>query len=137
MYGVLILLVSFSMLNTMLMSVMERTREFGILMALGIRSSKLASLVMYETILIAGLGLLIGAALGWIIALYFHQAGFSYPGMDEMGERFNLPAKMYPSVTAFTVFLGPGIVFLFSVLAAVYPALRLIRLQPVAAMRAV
>jgi len=137
MYGVLILLVSFSMLNTMLMSVLERTREFGILMALGIRSSKLASLVMYETILIASLGLLIGAALGWMIALYFHQTGFSYPGMDEMAERFNLPAQMFPSVTVFTVFLGPGIVFLFSVLAAVYPALRLFRLQPVAAMRAV
>jgi ABC-type lipoprotein release transport system permease subunit len=137
MYGVLIILVSFSVLNTMLMSVLERTREFGILMALGIRPGKLAALVMFETIMIAGLGLLIGAALGWFIASWFHQAGFSYPGMEEMAERFNLPPKMYPSVTFFTVFLGPGVVFLFSLLAAVYPALRLFHLQPVAAMRAV
>jgi len=137
MYGVLILLVSFSMLNTMLMSVLERTREFGILMALGIRPGKLAALVMSETTLIAGLGLMLGAALGWCIAMYFHQTGFGYPGMAEMAERFNLPARMFPSITAFTVFLGPGVVFFFSLLAAIYPALRLFRLQPVAAMRAV
>jgi len=137
MYGVLIVLVSFSMLNTMLMSVLERTREFGILLALGIRPGKLASLVLFETILIASLGLLIGAALGWVIAVYFHHAGFSYPGMEEFAERFNLPSKMYPSITVFTVFLGPGVVFFFSLLAAVYPALRLFSLQPVAAMRAV
>ena len=137
MYGVLILLVSFSMLNTMLMSVLERTREFGILMALGIRPGRLASLVLFETILIASLGLLIGVALGWGISGYFHQVGFSYPGMEEFAKRFNLPARMYPSLTLFTVFLGPGVVFLFSLLAAVYPALRLFRLQPVAAMRAV
>ena len=137
MYGVLIILVSFSMLNTMLMSVLERTREFGVLMALGIRPGKLASLVIFETILIAGLGLLIGAALGWMLTLYFHQVGFSYPGMEQMARRFNLPERMYPGVTAFTVFLGPGVVFAFSVLAAAYPALRLFRVQPVAAMHAV
>jgi len=137
MYGVLIILVSFSMLNTMLMSVLERTREFGILMALGIRPGKLASLVLFETFLIASLGLLIGAALGWGIAVYFHQSGFTYPGMEEFAKRFNLPARMYPSVTVFTIFLGPGVVFFFSLLASVYPALRLFRLQPVAAMRAV
>lgn len=137
MYGVLIILVSFSVLNTMLMSVLERTREFGILMALGIRPGTLAALVMFETILIAGLGLLIGAAVGWSISSWFHQTGFSYPGMDELAERFNLPAKMYPSITFSSVFLGPGVVFVFSLLAAVYPALRLFRLQPLAAMRAV
>jgi len=136
MYAVLIILVSFSVLNTMLMSVLERTREFGVLMALGIRPAKLASLVMFETSLIASLGLLIGAALGWMIVLYFHQAGFSYPGMDEMAKRFNLPPRMYPSITAFSVLLGPGVVFVSSLMAAVYPALRLFRLQPVAAMRA-
>jgi len=137
MYGVLIILVAFSVLNTQLMSVLERTREFGVISALGIKPRKLASLVMLETTLMALLGLLIGLVLGWMLALYFNSAGFSYPGMEEMAGKFNLPDRMYPSVTFFSMLLGPSVVFLFSLLASVYPATRLFRLQPVEAMRAV
>lgn len=136
MYGVLIVLVAFSVLNTQLMSVMERTREFGVISALGVRPRKLASLVMLETALMALIGLSIGVFLGWLLTLYFHTAGFSYPGMEEAAARFNLPGKMYPSVTPLSILLGPLVVFLFCLLAAVYPALRLFRLRPVEAMRA-
>ncbi|MEE4217950.1 MAG: FtsX-like permease family protein [Xanthomonadales bacterium] len=136
MYGVLIVLVAFSVLNTQLMSVMERTREFGVISALGVRPRKLASLVMLETALMALIGLAIGVFLGWLLTLYFQTAGFSYPGMEEAAARFNLPGKMYPSVTPLSILLGPLVVFLFCLLAAVYPALRLYRLQPVEAMRA-
>jgi ABC-type lipoprotein release transport system permease subunit len=137
MYGVLIILVAFSVLNTQLMSVLERTREFGVITALGIKPRKLASLVMLETALMSMIGLLIGVFLGWLVATYFNSVGFSYPGMEEVAERFNLPGKMYPSVTVFSMMLGPVVVFLFCLLAAIYPALRLFRLQPVEAMRAV
>ncbi len=137
MYGVLIILVAFSVMNTQLMSVLERTREFGVITALGIKPRKLASLVMLETALMALLGLLIGLLLGWMLAMYFNSVGFSYPGMEEMGAKFNLPSTMYPSVTFFSMLLGPSVVFLFCLLAAVYPSLRLFRLQPVEAMRAV
>ncbi len=136
MYGVLIILVAFSVLNTQMMSVLERTREFGVITALGIRPRKLASLVMLETALMALIGLSIGVFLGWLVALYFHTVGFSYPGMEEVAERFNLPGKMYPSLTFFSMMLGPVVVFLFCLLASVYPAMRLFRLQPVEAMRA-
>lgn len=137
MYGVLIILVAFSVLNTQLMSVLERTREFGVITALGIKPRKLVSLVMLETILMALIGLAVGVFLGWLVALYFNTTGFSYPGMEQLAEKFNLPGKMYPSVTLFSLLLGPAVVFLFCLLAAVYPALRLLRLQPVEAMRAI
>ena len=137
MYGVLIVLVAFSVLNTQLMSVMERTREFGVISALGIRPRKLAALVMLETALMALIGLAIGLFLGWLVAYYFNVQGFSYPGMQEVAERYNLPGEMYPSITLGTMLLGPVVVFGFCLLAAVYPALRLFRLRPVEAMRAV
>jgi len=137
MYGVLIILVAFSVLNTQLMSVLERTREFGVITALGIKPRQLASLVMLETTLMALIGLSIGVFLGWLVALYFNMVGFSYPGMEEVAARFNLPGKMYPSVTVFSMMLGPIVVFLFCLLASIYPAMRLYRLQPVDAMRAV
>jgi len=137
MYGVLIILVAFSVMNTQLMSVLERTREFGVMTALGIKPMRLASLVMLETVLMALIGLLIGLFLGWLVTAYFNQEGFSYPGMEEMGAKFNLSDRMYPTVTLFTMLLGPGIVFIFCLLAAIYPSLRLFRLRPVEAMRAV
>lgn len=137
MYAVLIVLVAFSVLNTQLMSVLERTREFGIMMALGVKPVRLGALVFTETSLMSILGLTIGAGLGTVLAYYLSIVGFSYPGMAEMADKFNLDDRIYPSLSLLSIFLGPGIVFLCSLLASVYPALRLFFLQPVSAMRAV
>ena len=137
MYAVLIVLVAFSVLNTQLMSVLERTREFGTMMALGVKPARLSTLVITETFLMSSLGLALGAALGTALAYYLSIVGFSYPGMAEMAGKFNLPDRMYPSLSLLSIFLGPGIVFLCSLLASLYPALRLFLLQPVSAMRAV
>jgi ABC-type lipoprotein release transport system permease subunit len=136
MYGVLIVLVAFSVLNTQLMSVMERTREFGVISALGVKPGKLASLVMLETALMALIGFLAGIFLGWLVTLYFSHVGFAYPGMEEAAARFNLPGRMYPGISFLSLILGPAVVFMFCLLASLYPALRLFRLRPVEAMRA-
>ncbi|MBT8128198.1 MAG: FtsX-like permease family protein [Gammaproteobacteria bacterium] len=137
MYGVLIVLVAFSVLNTQLMSVLERTREFGVMMALGVKPARLGSLVITETVVMSGLGLAIGAVLGIAMTWYLSIVGFSYPGMEEMADRFNLPERMYPSLSFLSIMLGPSVVFLFSLLASIYPSVRLFFLQPVIAMRAV
>lgn len=137
MYGILIILVAFSVLNTQLMSVLERTHEFGVIMAIGIKPRRLALLVLLETFLMALLGLLIGLLLGGLVAAYFAEVGFSYPGMDEMAEKFNMSPVMYPSLKPFSLLLGPSVVFVFCLFAAVYPALKLYALKPVEAMRAV
>ena len=136
MYGVLLLLVAFSVLNTQLMSVLERTREFGVMLALGMRPGRLARLVGMETLLLAGLGLVLGVLLGALLTWYLSHTGFTYPGMEEMAAKFNLPARMYPRISPLSLLSGPLLVFLGAMLAALYPALRLLRLQPVAAMRA-
>ena len=137
MYGVLIVLVAFSVLNTQLMSVMERTREFGVISALGVKPGKLASLVMLETALMALIGLLAGVFLGWLVTLFFSHVGLAYPVMEEAAARFNLPGRMYPTISFLSLMLGPAVVFAFCLLASLYPALRLFRLRPVEAMRAV
>jgi putative ABC transport system permease protein len=136
-YAILIILVAFSVLNTQLMSVLERTHEFGIMMALGIRPIRLGSLVAQETALMSLLGLAIGVGIGYVLSLYLSVAGFTYPGMEEMGEKFNLPSRIYPEVSLLSMLWGPTAIFVGAMLAAIYPALRLLRLQPVIAMRAV
>lgn len=137
MYIVLIVLVAFSVLNTQLVSVLERTREFGTMMALGLKPSRLSRLVMLETALMTGLGLMLGITCGLLLNLYLSRVGFSYPGMEEMALKFNLPDRMYPEISLFTLTMGPSIVAIASLLAAIYPATRLYRLLPIEAMRAV
>jgi len=136
MYAVLVILVAFSVLNTQLMSVLERTHEFGIVLALGLKPGRLGRLVLLETALMGGMGLLIGALVGGAMTAWLGVHGFTLPGMEEMGARFNLPSRLHPQVTFASLSSGPAVVFLFSLLASVYPALRLRRLQPVEAMRA-
>ncbi len=136
MYAILIILVAFSVLNTQLMSVLERTREFGVMMALGLKPGKLSRLVITETGLMSGLGFLFGALIGFIIVWYLSQVGFYYPGMEEMAARFNLPDRMYPRIGLLPLLLGPGIVAVASLIASTYPATRLYRLLPIEAMRA-
>ena len=137
MYGILVILVAFSVLNTQLMSVLERTHEFGIVMSLGLTPGRLGRLVLLETAIMGLLGLVLGAILGGLLTWWLSINGFAYPGMDEMAAKFNLPARFYPQVSTISLLSGPIVVFLFTIIAALYPALRLHKLHPVEAMRAV
>ena len=137
MYGILVILVAFSVLNTQLMSVLERTHEFGIVMSLGLTPGRLGRLVLLETAILGLLGMLFGAFLGALVTYWFSVNGFSYPGMEEMTAKFHLPSRFYPQISVPSLLIGPAVVFMFTILAAVYPALRLRKLNPVEAMRAV
>jgi putative ABC transport system permease protein len=136
MYGILIILVAFSVLNTQLMSVLERTKEFGIVMSLGVTPGRLGRLVLLETTLMGIVGLVLGVLLGGGLVLWLHFHGFTYPGLEEMGGKFNLPGRIYPTVSMLGLLTGPVIVLAASVIASFYPALRLHWMEPVAAMRA-
>ncbi|MFT5879420.1 MAG: putative ABC transport system permease protein [Moritella sp.] len=137
MYVILIVLVSFSVMNTQLMSVLERTREFGTVMALGLRPTRLSRLILLETTMMAVLGLVIGVVIGMSITAYLHVYGFSYPGMEDMAAKFNMSERLYPSINWLAALAGPSLVMIFSVLATIYPAMKIRRLAPLDAMRAV
>jgi len=136
MYIVLIVLVSFSVLNTQLMSVLERTREFGIMTAIGLRPSSLGKLVLLETAAMASIGLVIGTGLGFMLSLYLNEVGLSIPGMADMAAQYNLLDKMYPAVDFISISIGPLTVFFACLIAAIYPIIKLQGLEPVPAMRA-
>ncbi len=136
MYGILIVLVAFSVLNTQLMSVLERTKEFGIILSVGVTPGRLGRLILLETALMGTVGMLLGMGLGAVLILWLNQNGFAYPGMEEMAGKFNLPSRIYPELSVIGLLMGPSIVLLASVTAALYPALRLRWMEPVQAMRA-
>jgi len=137
MYGCLILIVTFSILNTFLMAVLERTREFGVMLALGAKHTVIGKLVMLESLLLTLLGLGIGLAIGTIVVLYFYVYGFSYPGMEELGAQFGLTEDVTPQLSLLAFTLGPAAILLFTMIGSLYPALRIRLLKPVDAMKSV
>ncbi|SEH06128.1 outer membrane-specific lipoprotein transporter subunit LolE [Candidatus Venteria ishoeyi] len=93
-YICLVLVVTFSILNTFLMAVLERTREFGMLLALGMKAHHISLMVWLESLLLTLLGLLLGLLFGGLLVLYYYYYyGFSYPGMEEIGAQFGITGK--------------------------------------------
>ncbi|HJX18347.1 MAG TPA: FtsX-like permease family protein [Acidiferrobacterales bacterium] len=135
-YIALIVIVTLSIMNTFLMSVLERTREFGIMLALGISPLRLGTMVVLESAFLTLLGLIIGIAIGGGIAVWLHFEGFTFPGMKEIYAQFGLPGVIYPILSVESFLLGPSVIFVFTLLAALYPALRIRKLQPVEAIHA-
>jgi ABC-type lipoprotein release transport system permease subunit len=136
-YICLVLIVTFSILNTFLMAVLERTREFGVMLALGAKPFLIAKLVILESLLLTLLGLAIGMIIGITIVLYFYIHGFSYPGMEELGAEFGLTGKVTPELSLLAISLGPLVILIFTMLASIYPALGIRLLKPVDAMKSV
>jgi putative ABC transport system permease protein len=83
------------------------------------------------------LGLVLGVLLGGLVAWYFSIYGISLPGMENIASRYNVPSRLYADVSLLSLLLGPSIVFVATLMASLYPALRLYWLKPVDAMRAV
>lgn len=132
-YCILIIVVIFSVLNNQLMAVLERRKEYGILLSLGVAHRRLIILLLTETALLACIGLIIGLVLGAIVNGYFASVGVHFAGMEQMAEKFNLPSRIFPIFHPYTLLAGPLCVFVGSVFAACYPAMKLKALHPVLA----
>lgn len=136
-YAVLVFVVTFSILNTFLMAVLERTREFGVLLALGTRPAFLGAVAMAESLMLLVLGLLAGLALGAGLGALAAHYGIAFSSSEEVLARWGLPARIYPRLDLFSLTIGPAAVLVVSGLAALFPLLRVRRLRPVDAMKAV
>ncbi len=124
-------------LNTFFMSVMERTREFGILMAQGMRPWTIRGLVLLETFLLGCIALIIGLSCGAIMTLYMQQVGIDLAGyITPVTYAGGTILPRLHAVFETGNFLVPaGMLMLISLIAGFLPANRAARLDPVAAVR--
>lgn len=134
---ILIVVVGFGILNTILMAILERVRELGMMMALGLRPAAVFRVVYWESIFVAGVGLVIGLALAIPTVAYFVAnpiplTGESMSGMAEM-------IGMEPVMTFELELLNPVVsaltILVVGIIAAFYPALKASRGRPVDALR--
>lgn len=135
---ILVAVVVFSIFNTFLMSVLERTREFGLMLALGTRPKNIVFMVMQESMLLNFIGLIPGFVFAYAINLQLAETGFTIPGTEEVYQQFNINiGRLYPDMDLFYLLLGPIVVFLSTNLSSWIPLLRIHKLKPVDAMRTV
>ncbi len=134
---ILIVVVAFSILNTFLMSIFERTREFGVLMAIGTTPGRMTKLLLIESTTITMLGIVIGIIAGSLITWYFQVHGIVISGTSELLRQYGMPERMFPQLSLLSISIGPGAVLVITLLTALYPALKVRRLRPVVAMKAV
>jgi ABC-type lipoprotein release transport system permease subunit len=122
--------------NTLLMSVMERTREFGVMMAIGTQSTQILSLVLMETLLIAGVGMLLGTTLGVSITQYLSHVGLNLGQYSTAMETMpGLSGDVHPYLQMSHVLIVNLLVLLVTLVPALYPAWKASRLLPVTAIR--
>jgi len=136
-YFLLILVVAFSILNTFLMAIFERTREFGVLMAIGTAPARLTKVLLIESVTMTMIGIFIGILMGCMITLYFQTIGIDISGASELLSQFGISGRMHPKLSVLSAVSGPLAVFIITFFAALYPALKVRRMRPVEAMRAV
>ncbi len=137
MMGLLFIVVAAGIMNTFLMAVFERIREFGILMSLGTPPSAIFKLVMVESFLVGIIGAFAGLALGligyWVNCYY----PISYESYGEMSEVMvmDLSIKFYPTLIWANVMRAVGGIIIVTLLAALWPAIKASLLKPVEALR--
>ena len=136
MYSTLVIVVVFIILNTLYMSVLERTREFGVLLAIGMTPGRIGRMVWLEITFLSLVGNGVGMALGIALTAYFQQVGIGIESMDEVYAEWGLPSRFYPAMTPFRVLLGPTVLISAIVLMGIVPYRRALGLDPVEAMAA-
>jgi putative ABC transport system permease protein len=134
--GILIVVVAFGILNTVLMSVTERFREFGILLAIGMPQRLLVRLVLTETLFIIMTGILIGNLFAFGVVSWFAAHPIVFTGENAaMMEEFGFLPQM-GSVVRFSSFINTSLaVLILSLLAALYPLYRVSRLKALKGIR--
>jgi ABC-type lipoprotein release transport system permease subunit len=125
----------FGIVNTMLMAILERRKELGMLMAIGMNKMRIFIMIMLETILLSLSGAVLGIVVGLLSIDYLGREGLDLSLWGEGFEAIGYDPVIYFSIDTQSVAVVIMMVVLTAVLAAVYPSYRALRLRPVEALK--
>ncbi|WP_045479356.1 ABC transporter permease [Vibrio owensii] len=131
---VFVLAMTLGIVNIMLMSVFERTREFGVLMAVGMQKHKIRLLIVFETLFLGLSGCALGLLGSAIMLKVLSVTGLSLAGMAEGLGAYGVDTLLYPRVSITEYQMIIVAIFVASLIAALYPARQILKHRPVDAM---
>ena len=131
--GIILLALLFGITNTMLMSVLDRVREFGVLMAVGMRRRRVFAMIVLETLFLSITGSIAGILLGLTTVFWFGHTGISLAWFSDGLSLWGISSMLYPAVHS-SMYITLGVmVIVAACAAAMYPATKAIRLNPASA----
>jgi len=131
---IVLLIVSTGILNTILMSVLERKHEFGIMSALGTKPDQIIFVVTVESFFLGALGCLLGGLVGVGLSYFFGACGIDLSSISEALNSFYIGSVIRPKIDAASTALYICVILMVSILVSMAPARRAGRLKPVDAL---
>lgn len=133
--GIILLALSFGIINTMLMAVLERVREIGMLMAIGMNKPRIFFMIILETVMLSIAGSPVGFLIAYVFVEFFGEHGIDLGKFSEGLSSYGYSSIIYPKLDTEFYFSIYVMTFLAALIASLYPAIRALKLKPVEAIR--
>jgi len=133
--GIILLALTFGVINTMLMSVLERIRELGMLMAIGLNKRKIFIMIMLETSYLTLIGTPIGLLTGWLTVTTLGKTGINLSMFSEGLASYGFSSIIYPALDQDKYEIIVIMCLITTILSAIYPAYKALQLNPSEAIR--
>ncbi len=135
--GIILFAILFGIVNTMLMAILERFRELGMLMAVGMSKPNIFFMIVLETIFLAITGGMVGLAAAWSTIEYFANKGINLSLLAEGMASFGMSEILYPYLALEYYPILALMVLVTAIVAAIYPAVKALKLNPATAIRTI
>ncbi len=133
---VLLMVVAFGILNTIQMSIFERTRELGIMLAIGTKPGQLRLIIIIESLFITLMGISLGIFLGAVVSYYLQFNPMDYSAYADEMAIWGVSTTLIPArLTALNIIITSGLIFTISIFAILFPANRASKLKPIEAIK--
>ncbi len=132
---IILIALLFGIVNTMMMAVLERIAELGMLMAIGMSKVKIFWMIVFETVMLSVTGAVIGIIIGMITIGYFGKHGLNLSIWSKGLEQIGFDPIIYTTIDNYFVLMIVFLILGTGILSSVFPAVKALRLKPVAALR--
>ncbi|MDX2362589.1 MAG: FtsX-like permease family protein [Crocinitomicaceae bacterium] len=134
---IIIFALTFGIVNTMLMAVLERKRELGMLLCVGMNKRKVFIMIMFETIFLSLAAAPIGLLISWATISYFGNHGINLMDVEDAMYQFGYDPMVYTKLDASVYITITMMIMIAATISSIYPARKALKYNPAEAVRAI